>query len=74
MDFNEEDYKFDNEEYDRKVAESITNMRKKVKNKFLHQKYNEWLYDNEMHLLQMYEISNLKCGYDAFCHFIYSTI
>jgi hypothetical protein len=63
---------FDEDDYDYRVAESITNIHMKVKQNQNDKKYFKWVEDNIVHLQNLYNLSGLNIKPHKFYSFIYN--
>ena len=63
---------FDEDKFDRKVAQSIYNIHTKVKKKMVEKTYNKWCDDNMEHLKKLYDLSGLDFEFDEFCSYVFN--
>lgn len=63
--------KFNEDSFDEKVAEDISYIRSKVKYVKKNRIYKRWCSYNIEDLRNMYELSELKCGFNEFCSLIF---
>lgn len=63
--------KFDEEEFDRRVGNVITNIHSKQRHKVIAKKLNHWCKDNIEHLENLYYIADIDIDFDVFCYFVF---
>lgn len=63
---------FDEDKFDRKVAQSISNIHATVKRKRIEKAYNKWCDDNLEHLERLYNLSGLGNEFDEFCNYVFN--
>ena len=61
--------KFDEDEFDRKVAVQVVNIHKKVRGD---DKFSVWVEKNLSHLQNLYSLSNLECSPVDFFTYVYA--
>lgn len=65
---NKKETKFQEEDFDTKVAKSICN----IHNKFKQDKFLEWVNENYFHLRKLYELSGMTMSEEEFYTFMYN--
>ena len=62
---------FNEDEFDAKVAKSITEIRKSIWKKTDEIRFNEWIRDHEDDLWKLYGVSELDCDEELFFSYVY---
>lgn len=65
---NKKETKFQEEDFDTKVAKIICN----IHNKFKQDKFSEWVNENYSHLRKLYELSGMNMSEEEFYTFMYN--
>ena len=63
---------FNEDEFDRKVAQRICNIHINIKRKIIVKTYNKWYNDNVEHLKRLHDLSCLDSEFDVFCSYVFN--
>lgn len=67
--------KFDEDEFDKKLCNIITNIHIKQYEKKMEKKFNRWYEENIEHLEQLYNIAKeetyFEADFDVFCYYVF---